>query len=76
MNTRSPGCEAVMVQVPVPESCTVDPETVHWPLAVKATGKPELETAVTVKSWLDRERFGREANEMDWSARVQAVLSS
>src|SRR5918994_6191724 len=39
-----------MVQVPAPVRCAVEPETVHLPLAVKLTGKPDDADALSVKS--------------------------
>ena len=48
-----PACEAVMEQEPALVTCTVPGDglvTVHCPLALKLTGKPEDADALTVKS--------------------------
>src|SRR5918992_125294 len=39
-----------MVQVPAPVRCAVEPDTVHLPLAVKLTGKPDDADALSAKS--------------------------
>src|SRR4029453_6760497 len=45
-----PGWDAAIVQEPAPVRCTVVPLTVQLPLAAKATGRPELAVAPTLKS--------------------------
>src|SRR5438067_967281 len=45
-----PACVAVIVQEPAPVRCTLAPDTVHFPVALKAAGRPEEARALTVKS--------------------------
>ncbi len=46
----SPGCAAVIEQLPAPARCTLTPETVHLPAAAKLSGRPDDALALTRKS--------------------------
>jgi len=64
----SPACFAVIVQLPAPVMCTLDPALVQLPVAANVTVKPEVAVALTLKSGSPNDFAARAPNVIVWLA--------
>jgi hypothetical protein len=71
--TPSPDWFAVIVHVPAPVIVTLEPATVHFPLAVNATGSPDVAVAETVNAPVPYTLSGKASNEIVCILRKFAV---
>src|SRR5215208_1680021 len=75
----SPGCDAVIVHDPAPVIWIVvgvhAEETVHWPEAVTATDRPELDVASNPKSGLPNVLSPSVSAVIVWSRSASSVRS-
>src|SRR6266508_3676909 len=56
----------MIVQLPAPISVMVFPDTLHWPLAMNVTGKPDEAVALTLNGGAPTVLFGSAAKLIVW----------